>query len=214
VFKAAFGGPRRGRIAIRFAGQFDVYWRTFPGTLPEPPMNQTLVTTPWFALVGVVALIVPSNISPSAAGAEKAEILAAANSITKDEAQQWIDTLADDSFEGREAGSRGGRAAGNLLMKEFEKLGLTPAGDSKTYFQGFNGTARNILGLLAGSDPKLTSEVIVVGAHYDHVGYGRATNSFGPIGYIHNGADDNASGVSGLLEVVEALKQLPAAPRR
>ena len=43
----------------------------------------------------------------------------------------------------------------------------------------------------------LQSEVIVVGAHYDHVGYGNKRNSFGPFGYVHNGADDNASGVAG-----------------
>jgi hypothetical protein len=56
--------------------------------------------------------------------------------------------------------------------------------------------------------------VIILGAHYDHVGYGRANNSFGPFGYIHNGADDNASGVSGLLEVIDAMKKLPTAPKR
>jgi len=176
-------------------------------------MNRTLALAPWFALVWLVGLFVPF-ICSFVAAAERAEILAAVNSITKDEAQQLIDTLADDSFEGREAGSRGGRAAGNLLMKEFEKLGLAPAGDGKTYFQGFNGSARNILGLLEGSDPRLKQEIVVVCAHYDHVGYGRATNSFGPIGYIHNGADDNASGVSGLIEIVEAIKQLPSPPRR
>jgi len=176
-------------------------------------MIRTLARWPWFAPIWLVALMAPLHWSIGA-GAERAEIVAALNSITKDEAQQLIDTLADDSFEGREAGSRGGRAAGNLLMKEYEKLGLAPAGDGKTFFQGFNGSSRNILGLLEGSDPRLKHEVVVVGAHYDHVGYGRSTNSFGPIGYIHNGADDNASGVSGLLEIAEAIKLLPVAPRR
>src|SRR5436190_1123265 len=54
----------------------------------------------------------------------------------------------------------------------------------------------------------------VLGAHYDHVGYGTARNSYGPTGYIHNGADDNASGVAGLLEVLDAVKRLPQPPRR
>ncbi|MEX2173316.1 MAG: M20/M25/M40 family metallo-hydrolase [Pirellulaceae bacterium] len=150
----------------------------------------------------------------TAVGAERAEVLAAVHSITSDEAKGFIDTLADDSFEGREAGSRGGRAAGNLLMKEFERHGLTPAGDGKTYFQLFHGHSRNILGLLEGSDPELKHEVVLIGAHYDHVGYGRVTNSFGPFGYVHNGADDNASGVAGLLEIAAAMQQLPTAPRR
>ncbi|MDX1943774.1 MAG: M28 family peptidase [Pirellulaceae bacterium] len=150
----------------------------------------------------------------SARGLDRAEILAAIHSITTEEVKTTVEVLADDSFEGREAGSRGGRAAGNYLMKEFEKLGLSPAGDGKTYFQAFNGTSRNILGLLEGSDPNLKEEIIVVGAHYDHVGYGRPTNSFGPFGFIHNGADDNASGVSGLLEIIGAMRHLPTAPRR
>ncbi|MFN5756209.1 MAG: M28 family peptidase, partial [Planctomycetia bacterium] len=47
---------------------------------------------------------------------------------------------------------------------------------------------------------------VVVGAHYDHVGYGNASNSYGPTGYIHNGADDNASGVAGLIEIAEAFQ--------
>jgi hypothetical protein len=171
-------------------------------------MTRTLDITLGFALA--VCWLEP----PASWAAERAEVLAAVSSITKDEAKGFIDRLADDSFEGREGGSRGGRAAGNLLMKEFERHDLTPAGDGKTYFQQFNGSARNLLGLLPGSDPALAEQVIVVGAHYDHVGYGRATNSFGPTGYIHNGADDNASGVAGVLEVIDAMRRLPSPPRR
>jgi hypothetical protein len=54
----------------------------------------------------------------------------------------------------------------------------------------------------------------LVAAHYDHVGYGSRSNSFGPWGYVHNGADDNASGTSGLLEVLDAVVALGTAPRR
>ncbi len=176
-------------------------------------MNRTPGRRLWFALVGL-AVLTAAIPGMQATSAERAEILAAASSITREEAQQFVETLADDSFEGREAGSRGGRAAGNFLMKEFEKLGLAPAGDGGTYFQGFGRASRNILGLALGSDPERKDEVVLVGAHYDHVGYGRATNSFGPIGYIHNGADDNASGVSGVLEVAEAVRSLATPPRR
>lgn len=176
-------------------------------------MTRTELELRGFALVlAVLASVIAIGQSTSAA--ERAELLAAVNSITKEEAKTFVDTLADDSFEGREAGSRGGRAAGNLLMKEMEKHGLIPAGDGQTYFQTFNGSSRNILGLLLGRDPELKNELIVIGAHYDHVGYGRANNSFGPFGYVHNGADDNASGVSGLLEVIDAIRRMPEAPRR
>lgn len=147
-----------------------------------------------------------------AAAADRAAVAAAVASVTKDELKSHVDVLADDTFEGREAGSRGGRAAGNYVLKAFEGLGLKPAGEGGTCFQEFGNGTRNILGLLEGGD--LAEQVVVVGAHYDHVGYGKANNSFGPYGYIHNGADDNASGVAGLLEIADALKKLPAPPRR
>jgi hypothetical protein len=165
-------------------------------------------------LVAGVVLLLHGAATPFACGAERAELAAAVSSITSDELKTHVDILADDAFEGREAGSRGGRAAGNYLLKAFEKYNLEPAGDGKTYFQSFNGQSRNILGMLPGSDEKLRSEVVLIGAHYDHVGYGRAGNSFGPFGYVHNGADDNASGVAGLLEVLDAIKTLPTPPRR
>lgn len=174
-------------------------------------MFRTVVWQGWFALTLAALLAWPRL---EGVAAERAALLAAVHSITRDEAQSVVDMLADDSFEGREAGSRGGRAAGNFLMKEMETHGLIPAGENGTYFQAFNGSSRNILGLLEGRDPQLRGEVILIGAHYDHVGYGRVTNSFGPFGYVHNGADDNASGVAGLLELIEAVKQLPEAPRR
>jgi hypothetical protein len=60
----------------------------------------------------------------------------------------------------------------------------------------------------------VADELVVVGAHYDHVGYGNAGNSYGPFGFVHNGADDNASGVAGLIELAEAIEQLPQRPRR
>jgi Peptidase family M28/PDZ domain len=162
---------------------------------------------------GLLALFTASWPGVGAA-ADRNALAAAAASITKEELKTVVDTLADDTFEGREAGSRGGRAAGNYLLQAFEKHGAAPAGDNNTYLQSFNGSLRNILGLVEGSDPRLKEQVIVVGAHYDHVGYGRASNSFGPLGYIHNGADDNASGVAGLLEVLDAVKQLPEPPKR
>jgi hypothetical protein len=60
----------------------------------------------------------------------------------------------------------------------------------------------------------LKKQVILVSAHYDHIGYGTRRNSRGPIGYIHNGADDNASGTAGLLELAEAYTVLAKPPKR
>ena len=139
---------------------------------------------------------------------------AALESITAGELQRHVNVLADDAFEGRGAGSRGGRAAGVYLGQQFRRLGLRGAGDDGGYYQPFGAGYRNILGLLEGSDPLLKKQVVLVGAHYDHVGYGNAGNSNGPIGYIHNGADDNASGVAGLLETAQAMTQFAGRSRR
>ena len=64
----------------------------------------------------------------------------------------------------------------------------------------------NVVGLVRGRDPKLRDQVIVIGAHYDHLGLGDE-HSLAPsqIGQIHHGADDNASGTSGLLELAAGL---------
>ena len=146
--------------------------------------------------------------------ASAAELMAAAHaSIQAADAQQHVSALADDAFEGREGGSRGGRAAGAYVVSHLEKLGLEPVGDQGSYYQQFGGM-RNILALARGSDPAVAHELVIVGAHYDHVGYGNSGNSFGPFGFVHNGADDNASGEAGLIEVAEAMQHLPSRPRR
>src|SRR5207253_1662118 len=59
----------------------------------------------------------------------------------------------------------------------------------------------NVVGILPGTDPKLKNEAIVIGAHYDHLGLGGEGSLAPREGEIHHGADDNASGVAGLLEL-------------
>jgi len=160
------------------------------------------------------ALLLTFSIRPSSRlQAADLAATAARASVRAEDAKRHVTALADDALEGRAAGSRGGRAAGAYLVEEFERIGVDPAGDEGGYYQRF-GTMRNVLGMLRGSDPEASQEIVVVGAHYDHVGYGTSSNSYGPTGYIHNGADDNASGVAGLLEVAEACTLLPQRPRR
>src|SRR5262245_50483563 len=74
---------------------------------------------------------------------------------------------------------------------------------------------RNIIGALPGSDPALKNEWVVVGAHYDHLGLGDS-HSLAPslIGQIHHGADDNASGSSGVIEVANVVSKDKAAFKR
>ena len=115
-------------------------------------------------------------------GAENRSLNAARESITRSELKSHVEILADDTFEGREAGARGGHAAGGYLVKQLQDLGLKPAGDRGSYYQTFDGSSRNILAILEGSDPQLKHEVIVLGAHYDHVGYGTPRQQLWPLG--------------------------------
>jgi Peptidase family M28/PDZ domain len=146
-------------------------------------------------------------------GGERGHAADAGAVIDAADAGRHVAALADDAFEGREGGSRGGRAAGAYIVEALRAAGIQPAGDDGTYFQRF-GAMRNILALVPGSDPACERELVVVGAHYDHVGYGTAANSYGPTGLIHNGADDNASGVAGVLEIAQVLGSMPVKPRR
>ena len=150
----------------------------------------------------------------NAQAAENAWFEIARTSITTDELSSHVHFLADDTLEGREAGSRGGHAAAKYLVDYLQKSELSPAGTNGSFVQLFRGSSQNILAILPGSDPQLKNEYLLIGAHYDHVGYGNRHNSYGPFGFIHNGADDNASGVSALLELVDALTRTAHRPRR
>ncbi|MBN2217011.1 MAG: M28 family peptidase [Pirellulales bacterium] len=163
----------------------------------------------WFLAAGLAWLAA----APSAAIERDASYARALESITVENLRGHVAFLADDRLEGREAGSRGGQAAGDYLAKQLADHGLEPAGDDG-FFQPFSPHYRNVLARLPGSDPRLRGEVIIVGAHYDHVGRGSARNSRGRIGQIHNGADDNASGTSAMLELAEAFALLVEPPKR
>ncbi len=163
-------------------------------------------------LVGVISLFGSQGVFEKTVFGNETAII-----VDTSDVEGHIQALADDAFEGREGGRRGGRAAARYIEQEIIPLGLMPAGTGKNFFQSFPtrfGTLRNILILIPGSDSVLQSEVIVVGAHYDHVGYGNKRNSFGPFGYVHNGADDNASGVAGLIKIAETLAEFTEPCRR
>lgn len=125
--------------------------------------------------------------------------------------------LADDALGGRLAGSSDERCAGDFIAAEFARLGLVPAGDDDTFFQSLSlqsainphapgGTGRNVVARLEGADPTLSREVVVIGAHYDHLGDGTGAGSLAPgTRATHNGADDNASGVAAMLAAADQL---------
>ncbi len=72
--------------------------------------------------------------------------------------------------------------------------------------------AANVVGILEGTDPKLKDEVIVIGAHYDHLGRGGQGSLAAREGEVHHGADDNASGTAAVLELARLFTQ--SRPRR
>lgn len=148
-----------------------------------------------------------------------------------------LTALAHDSMEGRRGGTAGAHRAARWIAGQMREIGLTPAGDS-AYHQRIdlvattvNGRPRlaapadaatvdtvpsarrfrdaNVIGYIAGSDPVLRHEAVIVGAHFDHLGIGTAVNGDS----IFNGADDDASGVIAVLEIARALKKGPA-PKR
>jgi hypothetical protein len=161
----------------------------------------------------VFFFLIASAVAAVSFAAETDTRNAAVMTITTEKAKEHVGVLADDTFEGRAAGSRGNRAAGIYIIERLKRFGVAGGGAKGGYYQSF-ATYNNILGQVEGSDPELKKQTVVIGAHYDHVGYGSPNNSYGPLGRIHNGADDNASGVAGLLAVAEALNQLPTKPRR
>ena len=139
---------------------------------------------------------------------------AAAETITDAELKRHVQFLASDTLQGREAGTHGGYAASSYIVDQLRKSGVSAAQRDGDYFQYFHPNFRNVLAVIPGSDEILKSEYILVGGHYDHVGFGNRFNSRGPIGVIHNGADDNASGTAGILEVAQAIAGLETPLKR
>lgn len=127
-----------------------------------------------------------------------------------------IEYLASDKLEGRGTGTKAELKAAKYLAKQFKKIGLQPKGDDGSYFHHFKfKKASDPHGNIAADAPEVQSQnvaayldngaatTIVIGAHYDHLGLGHDHNSLdaNPVGKIHNGADDNASGTAGVLEL-------------
>jgi membrane-associated protease RseP (regulator of RpoE activity) len=160
----------------------------------------------------VAALLVVLPLSSSAAEGHRRA--AAFEAIRAEVLQRHIDYLASNELQGREAGTKGGRAAAEYLARYYAACKLKPGGADGGYFQPFEPNNRNVLAVLPGSDPELADQYVIVGAHYDHVGLGTSRNSRGQPGLIHPGADDNASGTSALLMLAEAVTFLPQSPRR
>ena len=106
--------------------------------------------------------------------------------------------LASDELQGRDTGSEGIAKAASFIEKIFKNNNIQPYFVSyKDTLTNFPETAYNIVGMVEGNDPKLKNEYIIIGAHYDHIG--RVAGN--PADDIANGANDNATGTSTVLEL-------------
>lgn len=106
--------------------------------------------------------------------------------------------LASDELKGREAGTEGIDMAAAYIADFFKANQVDPYYPAyRDTLDNFQPLAYNIVGVLRGTDPALRDEVVLVGAHYDHIGIGRAREGDS----IANGANDNASGTSTVLEL-------------
>ena len=133
-----------------------------------------------------------------------------------------VSILADDTFNGRRTGTEGEKKAAEYIKKRFTSIGLQPKGYEGNYTQTFSfrsssdphketeftsisdstTTGTNVIGYI---DNKAENTVII-GAHYDHLGMGGEGSLYREGEAIHNGADDNASGVAILLKLAEHLQ--------
>ena len=117
-----------------------------------------------------------------------------------------IKTLSSDSYEGRKTGTKGGELAKNYIAKRFKEIGIKSFPLMNSYQQAFTFagidnpkiTGHNLIGYIPGTSEK----IIVVSAHYDHLG-GMGKDTYFP------GANDNASGVSQLLSLAKYFAAHP-----
>ena len=112
--------------------------------------------------------------------------------------------LASDELKGRDSGSEGIELAAQFIETHFTKNDIQPYYKSfRDTLSNFSKPAYNIVGFIEGTDPELKKEFIVIGAHYDHIGTTKPVNG----DYIANGANDNASGTTAVLEMARYFGQ-------
>lgn len=155
-------------------------------------------------------------------------------SINRASAEATIRFLASDDLEGREAGFHGARVSARYIASLLQWMGVQPLGE--TYFQPFEAyrkerqrrgrlevhpdsiallkkevhqklSMKNVLAMIPGKNKE---EYVIVGAHFDHLGIDPALEGDA----IYNGADDNASGVSAVLQIARAFVESGIQPER
>ncbi len=120
--------------------------------------------------------------------------------ITSSELENTVTYLASDELQGRSTGSKGIEKAAQFIEAYFKTNHIKPY--FKTYRDSFNVKSKvgyNIVGLIEGHDAKLKNEIVILGAHYDHIGFGKKVGQDS----IANGANDDATGTAAVLALAK-----------
>jgi Zn-dependent M28 family amino/carboxypeptidase len=126
--------------------------------------------------------------------------------ITASELKDHLYTFASDEFQGRDTGEPGQKKAANYLKDQYQKMNISsPLGENdyfqeipSSFFDNQYNASENVVAYIEGSE--FPNEIVVISAHYDHVGVDEQGN-------IYNGADDDGSGTVAILEIAEAFKK-------
>lgn len=125
---------------------------------------------------------------------------AVATKVTPDELKETVYYLASDELEGRATGTAGVEKAAVYIENKLKSYGIPP------YFTTYRDSFKvkdldgyNIVGFIEGSDLELRKEIIILGAHYDHIGIGKTVDGDS----IANGANDDASGTAAVLAMAK-----------
>jgi len=135
-----------------------------------------------------------------------------ANSINKTDLKLILYQLSSGEYEGRKTGEQGQKLAARFIADYYKNIGVKSAYDStyyqnipKDFFRGLSkANSENVVAFIKGSE--YPNQYIIISAHYDHLGIN--------YGEIYEGANDNASGTSAVLEIAKAFKKATASGYR
>ncbi len=139
-----------------------------------------------------------SNSKASISGDNKSSEETKLNFVTSEELKESVTYLASDELEGRATGSKGIEMAAIYIESKLKSYNVKPY--FETYRDNYKVDAMdafNVVGFIEGNDPELKKEIIILGAHYDHIGFGEKVENDS----IANGANDDASGTAAVLAI-------------
>ncbi len=174
------------------------------------PSNRRILAPTLFILVFCAGFSAESSILGQQATSK--------STVNEPSVRKYMTALASDEMRGRGSATPDELRAAEYIASQLKLLKIKPAGDDGGYLQTVKfqrrqrgnpnappveATTTNVIGIIPGRDPKLAKETVLLSAHLDHLGVRDGM----PGDNIFNGADDDASGVTAVLELAEALSK-------